>query len=100
MHDQHDDLLFLSEAAKLLPSSRAGKKVHVSTLFRWIHKKQLRGWWCPRLRVWKVSRADIEAKVREAEPVPWQHNDPPPRTRQAEIKAARQRLVEMGMMQA
>ena len=30
-----DDVLRLSEAAKILPRGRSGKKVHVSTLWRW-----------------------------------------------------------------
>ena len=30
-----DDVLRLSEAAKILPRGRHGKKIHVSTLWRW-----------------------------------------------------------------
>lgn len=38
----HEHLLTLTEAAKLLPRRRAGRKPHVSTLYRWA-SRGLRG---------------------------------------------------------
>lgn len=56
------DLLCLRDAAKLLPSSRAGKRVHASTLYRWIIEKRIRGF---RLgRYWYVSRQEVLSLFR------------------------------------
>jgi hypothetical protein len=61
-----DDLLPLSEAAALIPSHRAGKRVHPVTLLRFIKSGRL-----PAVRrgVWYfVRRADVE-RLAAGEPV-------------------------------
>jgi len=53
------DLIGLAEAAQLLPSRKPGRKLHVTSLYRWIADGKLRGW-----RIgghYFVSRADVLA---------------------------------------
>ena len=91
-----DDLLFLSEAAKLLPTVRAGRKVHVSTLLRWIQAGKLRGYRCG--PVWKVSRQDIERISRSRQPETPPEKPVSSRTREAEKAAAKEYLRRLGVL--
>lgn len=54
-----DDLLPLTEAARLLPSSRRGKRLHASTLYRWVREGRLRAWRIG--RYWFVSAREVRA---------------------------------------
>jgi len=56
-----EDLLSLPEAARLVPSPRAGRRCHRSTLKRWIFQGELPGY--RRGRYWYVSRAELLAYV-------------------------------------
>jgi excisionase family DNA binding protein len=57
-----DDLLPAAAAARLVPSCRPGKKMHLSTVHRWVAAGKLRGWKVGR---WlHVSRAELLALVR------------------------------------
>jgi excisionase family DNA binding protein len=58
------DLIPMAEAARLLPSNRPGKRLHVATLYRWLFSGRLRGWKIG--RHYHVSRAEV---LRMAEPV-------------------------------
>lgn len=60
-----NDLLSLTEAAKLLPSCRAGKRVHVATLYRWVLSGRLPA--VKRGRYYFVRRADLDAMARPVE---------------------------------
>jgi hypothetical protein len=60
-----DDLLPLTQAAKLLPGDRPGRGVHVSTLYRWVYSGRLRAWLrCGRVL---VSRAEVLGLNRPVE---------------------------------
>ncbi len=39
-----DDLIPLREVSRLLPSSRPGKKLHYSTICRWVKSGRIRAW--------------------------------------------------------
>ena len=91
-----DDLLFLSEAAKLIPTVRAGRKVHVSTLLRWIKAGKVRGYRCG--PVWKISREDVERIIRSRQPVAPPEKPASTRTRDAEKAAAKEYLRRMGVL--
>ena len=58
-----DDLIILSEAAKLLPSRKPGRGMHQSTLYRWAASGRLRRWRVG--RYWYVRRADVLALAKE-----------------------------------
>lgn len=61
-----DDLIGLAEACKLLPGTRPGKRLHISTIFRWAATGKLPSW-----RVGKrtfVSRSDVRALARPTVP--------------------------------
>lgn len=58
------DLIGLAEAASLLPSRKAGRRLHPVTVFRWIQRGRLEGW-----RIggsWFVSRAAVLGMVELA----------------------------------
>lgn len=61
-HTVPDDLIPTAEAARLLPSKRPGRHVHISTVLRWVFKGRLRGWRIG--AAWFVSRAELLAQVR------------------------------------
>lgn len=66
------DLIPVKEAAKLLPSGRAGKRVHVSTLVRWIREGRLPGYRIGRAVM--VSASDLGRfvrgnRIKAAEPI-------------------------------
>lgn len=42
--DAATDWIPVKEAARLLPSCRPGKRLHVSTIYRWIDRKVLDAW--------------------------------------------------------
>ena len=68
--------LTLPEAASRLPRLRGGKKVHVSTLYRWIH----RGVGGIRLEAVKIGRTvvtSVEALQRFADRVTREPSDEP-----------------------
>jgi hypothetical protein len=59
-----DDLIGLSEACRLIPSRKPGRRLHVATLYRWVLSGRVRGWRIGRGLF--VSRADM---LRLARPV-------------------------------
>lgn len=66
MNDTPNDLISTREATTLLPSKRPGRKVHISTILRWVLSGKLRGW-----RVggsWFVSRSELLSQVRLVQP--------------------------------
>lgn len=63
-----DDLIGLSEACRLIPSHRPGKRLCLPQLRRWIQSGRVRGW--RRGRWWLVSRADILNLPAEFMPPP------------------------------
>lgn len=80
------DLMAVTEVCKLLPSTRSGKRLHVSTVHRWIDRGLLRAWKRrgPVKTMRYVSRADVLAMLECEEPVR------PVRTpRQEEVEARR-----------
>jgi len=64
-HQPPTDLLSLTEAARLLPCSKPGRKVHVSSLVRWIQSGKLPGWKIAGRMF--VSRSDV---LNFARPIP------------------------------
>lgn len=88
-----DDLIGLAEAAALLPSRKPGRKLHVTTLYRWIHAGELAGW-----RIggcWFCSRADIlaiPARAAASEGLTTAGD------RQSEQEEAKQALADAGWM--
>lgn len=56
------DLVGLSEACGCLPGSRPGKKLNISTLYRWCREGRLPSWRIG--RHWFVSRADVLGMLR------------------------------------
>lgn len=52
-----DDLITVTEAAKLLPSRRPGGRLHATTFYRWIRGGKLEGWRVG--GVWFVSRRAV-----------------------------------------
>jgi excisionase family DNA binding protein len=89
-----DDLVGLSEATRLIPSVRPGRKVHVTSLYRWIAQGRLRAW--RRGKHLFVSRADLAALHQVRQPAP-----PSPVGTKAERRRAqewaRQTLEEFGL---
>lgn len=61
-----EQLIPLAEAARKLPSSRRGKKVHVATIFRW-HKHGSRGVRLECVRVGSSLMTSVEALQRFVE---------------------------------
>lgn len=57
MSETPGDLIGLADAARLVPSSRAGKRTHVSTIWRWVQGGRLRGWKLGRLTF--VSKGEL-----------------------------------------
>ena len=62
------DLIGLADACRLVPSCRAGKRLNVRTLYRWIAAGKVRGW--KRNGYWFVSRAEVLGLPRPAGPAP------------------------------
>lgn len=60
-----DDYVSLSQAAKLLPSPRAGKRTHISTLWRWVLSGKLPA--VKRGRYYFVRVCDLEQMSRPVE---------------------------------
>lgn len=61
-----EDLVPVAEAVRLLPSSKPGKKIALSTVYRWIGKGQLQGW--KRGRWTFVSRSEFKGLMRARDP--------------------------------
>jgi len=59
----HENVLTFSEAAKLLPRRRAGRKTHVSTLYRWA-SRGVRGIVLETLQIGGTSCTSKEALQR------------------------------------
>lgn len=83
------DLITITEAARLIPGSRPGKRTHNATVIRWCQNGILRYWKRPgrTKRLFVVSRADVLALL---EPGP--HNDRvknAPTARREQIEAER-----------
>src|SRR5205823_1974309 len=57
-------LVSMAAAVRLLPSCRPGKRMHISTLYRWISEGRLSCWKIGRWRY--VSRAELLALVKPA----------------------------------
>jgi hypothetical protein len=97
-----DDCLTLVQAAKLLPPGRGGRKVHLSTLLRWIRDgatspdgRRIRLEGCRLGDRWIISReaiarfvAALTPEMDHAEPAPAPRT-PGQRTRSAERAAAK-----------
>ncbi len=58
-----DDLIGLAEAARLLPSIKPGRRVHLQSIYRWLERGRLKCW--KRGRHKFVSRAEILAMHRQ-----------------------------------
>lgn len=61
------DLIPLKDACKLLPSGRAGKRVHLATLYRWVLSGKLPA--VRRGRNYFVRREDLDALHKPVEVV-------------------------------
>ncbi len=89
-------LYSLSEASKLIPSSRAGKPLARQTLRRWAEEGSIRA--SPRKvgqkTAWFFWGAEILRFLRAAEAPAWEGRTPTQR-RRADA-AARKKLIEMG----
>lgn len=71
----------LGEAAKLLPSTRAGRCVHVRTLYRWMERGHLKANRQPNGYGWYVSGAEL-LRLLHADKIPeWKGRTPAERNR-------------------
>ena len=89
---ESETVLSLTEAAKRLPTRRAGKRPHVATLYRWA-SRGLRGIRLETLQVGGTMCTSVEALQRFFDQLgtPAGISDPPPtRSRSRQIKDAAQ----------
>ena len=68
MADVPTDLISLAEACKLIPSRKAGRRLHIKTLYRWALNGRVRAWKIQ--GSWFVSKADMLALGVPNEPLP------------------------------
>jgi excisionase family DNA binding protein len=61
-----EDVIPISQAAKLLPSHVPGRKIHIRTIYRWISEGKLTA--VRRGRYYFVTRASVLALMRPALP--------------------------------
>lgn len=74
---QQEELIHVTQAAKLLPSHKPGRRVHVHTIYRWIREGKLPA--VKRGRFFFVRRCDILAMAKPVAP-PSVCRGPTPRT--------------------
>lgn len=70
-----DDLIPTAEAVKLVPSSRPGKRLALTTMHRWIERGRLRGWRIGRYIF--VSRAEFKNVAKPILPINARYSNEP-----------------------
>jgi len=83
----HEELLTLAEAARALPRLRNERKVHVSTLYRWI-SRGVRGVRLEAVRLGRTLVTSREALQRFAERLNAAHEPPAPATSSSGLEQA------------
>jgi hypothetical protein len=95
-------IITLPEAAAMLPARRGGRRVHVSTLFRWA-QKGCRGVRLEVVRIGSALHTSREAMQRfcdrltEANPIPTAADVQSPASRRASLAKAEQAAAAMGI---
>ena len=84
-----DDLIGLAEAAAILPSRKRGRKIHTTTVWRWIRTGKIEGWKVA--GEWRVSARQVRGLARLVRTTPELLTR---RQREGEIAAAQEELRE------
>jgi hypothetical protein len=95
-----EQVMTLREVASILPRQRAGRKVHVSTLYRWASPRGVRGVRLETLKLGGRVVTSVEAVQRFAERCSATDSTAdvhPPRSRQREFEQAEQELERTGI---
>jgi len=99
---QTETVISLAEAVRLLPARRAGKKVHLSCLYRWstvgcrgivLETIQVGATRCTSHQAMQRFFEALTAQARRESPAP----APPSKTRQQAFRQAEQRLARAGI---
>ena len=98
-----ETLISLADASRLLPARRAGKKPHVSCLYRWttvgcrgvvLESVQIGGTRCTSREALERFFSALTAQAEGDRPAP---PAPPSKTRQQAFRQAEQRLARAGI---
>jgi hypothetical protein len=98
----HEGIITLPEAAAMLPARRGGRRVHVSTIFRWAQKGS-KGVRLETIRIGSALHTSREAMQRfcdrltEADPIPTARDVQGPASRRESHTKAERAAAAMGI---